>query len=102
MRQLDEVADGIWVTTSRRMATTSTVIVGGEEALLVDPAWDAAELDALAATLGVRNLHVRAGLRPTPITTICCGTRRSGTSRGGPPTTRPRSPSRSARTWSQR
>ncbi|EPD86614.1 hypothetical protein HMPREF1529_00142 [Microbacterium sp. oral taxon 186 str. F0373] len=61
MRQLDEVADGIWVTTSRRMATTSTVIVGGAEALLVDPAWDADELDALAAALRARNLHVRAG-----------------------------------------
>lgn len=61
MRQLDEVADGIWVATSRRMATTSTVIVGGAEALLVDPAWDPDELDALAATLNARGLHVRAG-----------------------------------------
>lgn len=61
MRALDEVADGVWVATSRRMFTTSTVIVGGDQALLVDPAWDADELAALATWLSERGLTVSAG-----------------------------------------
>ena len=51
MRELVEVAPGVLVATSRVMATTSTVLAGGGEALLVDPAWERDELDALAAEL---------------------------------------------------
>jgi len=61
MRRLEEVAAGVWVATSRRMATTSTVLVGGRDALLVDPAWDADELAGLADALRERGLNVRAG-----------------------------------------
>lgn len=61
MRHLDEVAAGVWVATSRRMSTTSTVVVGAGEALLIDPAWEADELDALGGELRRRSLRVRAG-----------------------------------------
>lgn len=61
MRALDEVADGVWVATSRRMSTTSTIIVGGDQALIVDPAWDADELAALAVQVRERDLVVRSG-----------------------------------------
>ncbi len=62
MRSLVEVADGVHVATSRIMSTTSTVVVGGGgEALLVDPAWEPAELVALAAALEARDWRVVAG-----------------------------------------
>ena len=57
-----EVAPGVLVTTSRRYATTSTVVVHGNEALLVDPAWDPDELDAIADLLDERDLRVVAGV----------------------------------------
>ncbi len=60
-RPLVEVADGVWVSTSSKDSTTSTVVVEGEEALLVDPAWLPDELDGLAGELAHRNLHVAAG-----------------------------------------
>ena len=50
-----EVADGVRVRTSRRMATTTTFIEG--PGVLVDPAWTADELDAIAREVG----SVRAG-----------------------------------------
>lgn len=55
-RDVSEVARGIYVATSRRYATTSSIVVGSGDALLVDPAWDADELAGLAdnlASLGV-------------------------------------------------
>ena len=61
MRELVEVAPGVLVATSRVMATTSTVLAGGGEALLVDPAWEPDELDALAAELFRRSLRVIGG-----------------------------------------
>lgn len=46
------VAEGVWVTTSRRYATTSTVLLDGQGgALVVDPAWDPDELAAIPAAL---------------------------------------------------
>ncbi|MHB8506087.1 MAG: MBL fold metallo-hydrolase [Acidimicrobiales bacterium] len=48
-RRLVEVAPGVLVATSRRYATTSTVVVLGGHVLTVDPAWDPDELAALAA-----------------------------------------------------
>jgi glyoxylase-like metal-dependent hydrolase (beta-lactamase superfamily II) len=61
-RALVEVVAGIHVATSRRDTTTSTVVVRGGEALLVDPAWDPDELDALAETLTARSWTVVLGL----------------------------------------
>lgn len=60
-RQLTEVADDVWVATSRRDATTSTVVVGAGRALLVDPAWEPDEITGLAAELAARGLQVESG-----------------------------------------
>jgi glyoxylase-like metal-dependent hydrolase (beta-lactamase superfamily II) len=62
MRELREVADGVLVATSRRYATTSTVVVSGDRAVLVDPAWDPDELDSLADAVQARGLTIGAGL----------------------------------------
>ena len=62
MRELIEVADGVLVATSRRYATTSTVVVTGDRAVLVDPAWDPDELAGLADAVRARGLTVGAGL----------------------------------------
>jgi glyoxylase-like metal-dependent hydrolase (beta-lactamase superfamily II) len=56
-----EVAAGVFVTTSRKMLTTSTILVGGGEAVLIDSAWLPDELDALAATIADRGLRVIGG-----------------------------------------
>jgi len=61
MRALHTVATGVLVTTSRQMATTSTVLTSGRDALLIDPAWMPDELDALAASLSQRDLRVVGG-----------------------------------------
>ncbi|WES63792.1 MBL fold metallo-hydrolase [Microbacter sp. GSS18] len=61
MRELEEVAPGVLVATSREQLTTSTVIVAGGEALLVDPAWTPDELDGLAAELTRRGIRVIGG-----------------------------------------
>jgi len=55
------VADRVGVRTSRRELTTSTVIVSGPSALLVDPAWDPDELDRIADQLAAAGLDVSAG-----------------------------------------
>jgi glyoxylase-like metal-dependent hydrolase (beta-lactamase superfamily II) len=62
MRELREVADGVLVATSRRYATTNTVVVSGDQAVLVDPAWDPDELEDLADAIGARGLTIGAGL----------------------------------------
>ncbi|AEG44183.1 MBL fold metallo-hydrolase [Isoptericola variabilis] len=62
------VADGVLVRTSRRMRTTTTLILGRaagrglRPALLVDPAWEADELAAIADELDAREVEVVAGL----------------------------------------
>jgi len=61
-RELVEVAPGVLVATSRTMTTTSTVVVHGRDALLVDPAWHPDELAALADEIDTRGLHVVAGI----------------------------------------
>lgn len=59
---LEEIAPGVLVATSRRMSTTSTVIVGrAGDALLVDPAWMPDELESLSAALVARGLRVVGG-----------------------------------------
>ena len=60
-RELAEVAPGVLVATSRRYTTTSTVIVSGRSALLIDPAWEPDELVGLADALDHRGLRVTAG-----------------------------------------
>ena len=61
-RDVVEVARGVYVATSHRYATTSTIVVSGDEALLVDPAWDADELGGLADNLSDLGVTGTAGL----------------------------------------
>ncbi|CAM3544089.1 MBL fold metallo-hydrolase [Occultella aeris] len=56
-----EPAAGIIVLTSRTMHTTTTVLHDGHDAVLVDPAWHADELDAIADLLAARSLRVVLG-----------------------------------------
>jgi hydroxyacylglutathione hydrolase len=51
----------VGVTTSRRESTTSTVVVAGSTALLVDPAWDPDELRWIATDLAAAGITVGAG-----------------------------------------
>ncbi len=61
--RLAEVAPGVWVATSRRYATTSTVLLDGQGgALVVDPAWDADELAAIPADLRALGVGCVAGV----------------------------------------
>lgn len=63
LRRLVEVTPGVWVATSRRCATTSTVILDGRGgALVIDPAWDADELAAIPADLAALGVRCVAGL----------------------------------------
>jgi glyoxylase-like metal-dependent hydrolase (beta-lactamase superfamily II) len=55
----DEVRIG--VTTSRRERTTSTVVISGKEALLIDPGWDPDELAWIADDLAAAGIVVTAG-----------------------------------------
>ena len=57
-----EVAPGVLVMTSRRYATTSTVVMAGDEALVVDPCWDADELAGVAGFLSAAGARCTAGL----------------------------------------
>ena len=59
--RLGEVASGVFVATSRRCITTTTVVVDGANALLVDPSWTPPELDALAGDLAALGLRVTTG-----------------------------------------
>jgi len=61
MRRVSEVATGVLVATSRRELTTSTIVVSGRDAVLIDPAWEPDELTGLADLLDARGLHVSAG-----------------------------------------
>ena len=61
-RDAVEIAPGIHVMTSRRYATTSTVVIGGDESLVVDPCWDADELAGVAGFLGAAGVRCSAGL----------------------------------------
>lgn len=61
-----QIAAGVWVFTSRVMATTSVVVAGGRTAagrgaLLVDPAWEPDELEGIADWLERSGLTVVAG-----------------------------------------
>lgn len=64
----EPVADGVLVRTSRRMSTTTTLVLGPRDrdgvrpGLLVDPAWEADELEAIADEIEVLGVRVVAGL----------------------------------------
>ncbi|GAA4726071.1 MBL fold metallo-hydrolase [Isoptericola chiayiensis] len=60
------VADGVLVRTSRRLCTTTSLLLGGSGphgrgAVLVDPAWEPDELAAVAAEAREREVGVLAG-----------------------------------------
>ena len=62
-RRLVEVSDGVWVATSRRYATTSTVLLDGHGgAVVIDPAWDPDELAGIPADLAELGVDCVAGL----------------------------------------
>lgn len=61
MSVLREVAPGVLVATSRMMLTTSTVLVGDGQALLIDPAWLPYELQALASEIAAAEWSVIGG-----------------------------------------
>ena len=61
MTELVDIAPGILVHTSRKDALNSVVLASISEAMLVDPGWEAEELDDLAAQLAERGLAVIAG-----------------------------------------
>jgi glyoxylase-like metal-dependent hydrolase (beta-lactamase superfamily II) len=62
MTRLHEVAAGLLVATSRTDALNSVVVVGPRgDALLIDPGWQADELDDLALELSARELNPVAG-----------------------------------------
>jgi glyoxylase-like metal-dependent hydrolase (beta-lactamase superfamily II) len=61
-----QIAAGVWVFTSRVMATTSVVVAGGQTAagrgaLLIDPAWEPDELEGIADWLERSGLTVVVG-----------------------------------------
>jgi glyoxylase-like metal-dependent hydrolase (beta-lactamase superfamily II) len=61
--RLRELATGVWVATSRRYATTSTVLLDGHAgAVVVDPAWDPDELAAIPADLAGLGVRCVAGV----------------------------------------
>ncbi|MBD8079247.1 MBL fold metallo-hydrolase [Cellulosimicrobium arenosum] len=65
-RSLDEVAPGVFVTVARLWSTTTTLVLDGTDALVVDPGVSVAEVDALASTILDRGWRVTAGLATHP------------------------------------
>ncbi|RUP86486.1 MBL fold metallo-hydrolase [Dermabacter sp. HSID17554] len=61
MAELVDIAPGILVHTSRKDALNSIVLASISEAMLVDPGWEAAELDDLAVQLAERGLAALSG-----------------------------------------
>jgi glyoxylase-like metal-dependent hydrolase (beta-lactamase superfamily II) len=61
--RLAQLVPGVWVATSRRYATTSTVLLDGAGgAVVVDPAWDPDELAAIPADLTELGIQCVAGV----------------------------------------
>jgi glyoxylase-like metal-dependent hydrolase (beta-lactamase superfamily II) len=63
LRRLRPLTGGVWLATSRRYRTTSTVVTGPDRtALLVDPAWTPDDLEGIAADLAVLRLRLVGAL----------------------------------------
>lgn len=62
MRQFVEVAPGVLVMTSRRYITTTTAVIAGGDALVIDPAWEDDELAGVAQVLGHAGARCAAGV----------------------------------------
>jgi glyoxylase-like metal-dependent hydrolase (beta-lactamase superfamily II) len=60
-RECIEVAPGVFVMTSSKYTTTSAIVRRGDAALLVDPAWTVAELEAIRDWLDAQRCQVTAG-----------------------------------------
>jgi glyoxylase-like metal-dependent hydrolase (beta-lactamase superfamily II) len=61
-RECTEVAGGVFVMTSVRYTTTSTMVCRGQSAVLVDPAWTVSELDAIRDWLDANGRTVTCGV----------------------------------------
>ena len=57
-----EVASGVFVMTSRRYATNTTVVLAGDEAVVIDPSWDSDELADVAEVLKAVRATCVAGI----------------------------------------
>lgn len=67
VRRFREIASGVLVATAERGTTTSTVVVGGDgECLLIDPAMTAADIAGLAADLAHADLRPVLGFSTHP------------------------------------
>ena len=62
IRECVEVADDVFVMTSVRYTTTSTMVCQGQAAALVDPAWTVPELDAIRDWLHATGRGVTCGV----------------------------------------
>ena len=60
-RECIEVAPKVFVMTSTKYTTTSTIIRRGDAVLLVDPAWTVAELDSIRDWLRANDCRVASG-----------------------------------------
>jgi glyoxylase-like metal-dependent hydrolase (beta-lactamase superfamily II) len=60
------VVDEVFVTTSRKMSTTSTLIAVTGRGVLIDPAWLPDELEAIADELEERGIRVTSGFSTHP------------------------------------
>ena len=66
-RAVIEVAEGVLVMTSRRYATNTTIVVAGNEAIVIDPSWDPDELaDVAEVGHSMDGLFVAGGSRAAP------------------------------------
>ena len=66
MHRFAEIADGVLVATAQRLTSTSTLVVGDGNCLLIDPALTVADLSALAADITAAGLRLQAGFATHP------------------------------------
>lgn len=60
-REVVEIARDVFVMTSEKFATTSTMVRRGASVMLVDPAWTVTELNDIVGWVAARGLRVTAG-----------------------------------------
>lgn len=61
MPEIRQISDGVFVRTANRDLTNTTILISGRQALLIDPAWEPADLDELVDWLRTKKLTVVAG-----------------------------------------